>query len=172
MDIYDPLNQSLHHVGATMNAAETHGILCALLCLKKTPLEELWFKHVFGEMAINDHLAQACEKQLLLLKNYTQAQLKSDDMIFTLLLPNDEEILTERIQALGGWCEGFLFGLGLCGKDILTTFAQSSQEFIQDMVHISRIAPLEVPTEEEEANFLELLEYVKVGVLTLYEEQA
>ena len=36
------------------------------------------------------------------------------------LLPCDDTPLSQRVQALGGWCEGFLFGAGLTGIDLST----------------------------------------------------
>lgn len=170
MEIYEPLQKSLYYVGAVMDAAETHGVLCGLLCASPPPFnEDLWFRTTLGQTSCDDQLAKECQRQLILLKAYTLSQLSSPHCDFTLVLPEDEKPLTERVQALGGWCEGFLFGLRQAHLHD-RPLSQSAQEFIQDVISISRIAPLEQESEEGESNFTQVVEYLRVGVLTLCEE--
>ncbi|MEN8217451.1 MAG: UPF0149 family protein [Pseudomonadota bacterium] len=165
-EIYQPLNKSLQQVGALMDAAEAHGILCGLLCTLKPFENEEWLKHVLGQTAVEDGLASKCEQQLLLLKNYTRDQLNSPQCEFMPLLPGDNIPLSERTQALGGWCEGFMFGLALTGIENLPN---NAKEFIDDLVSISRIAPAEESNENEE-NYMQVFEYIRVCILNLYEE--
>lgn len=168
-EIYEPLNKSLQHVGALMDAAEAHGILCGLLCCSSEPFENYqWLKHVLGHTTAQDGLASKCEQQLLLVKNYTLEQLNSPNYEFMPLLPGDEIPILERTQALGGWCEGFLFGLGLTGLET-EDLSDNIREFINDVISISQIAPAE-DSEENEENYMQLIEYVKIGVIDLYEE--
>ncbi len=166
-EIYEPLNQSLQHVGALMDAAETHGILCGLLCSSQHFSLDILFGQVLGETATQDGLASECQQQLLLVKNYTVEQLTSFNCEFTPLLPSDDILLSERTQALGGWCEGFLLGLGLANVET-DLLPDETKEFIQDIISISRIAPAE-DTEEEE-DYMQLVEYIRIGIITLYEE--
>jgi uncharacterized protein len=166
-EIYEPLNNSLQHVGALMDAAETHGILCGLLCSSQPFSLEILFKHVLGETAVEDGLASECQQQLLLVKNYTVEQLNSFNCEFTPLLPSDDIALSERTQALGGWCEGFLFGLGLVNVEI-ELLPDNAREFIQDIISISKIAPADDTDEEED--YMQLVEYIRIGIITLYEE--
>ncbi|MCK5663625.1 MAG: UPF0149 family protein [Thiotrichaceae bacterium] len=163
-EIYEPVNTSLQHVGALMDAAETHGILCGLLCSTPAFDNEIWFKHVLSEMAVNDGLASKCQQQLLLVKHYTQEQLNSPNCEFMPLLPSDEISLLERTQALGGWCEGFLFGLGMTG------IPDEAKEFIDDLISISRIAPADM-NERNEEQYMQLVEYIKIGVINMYISQ-
>jgi len=166
-EIYEPLNQSLQHVGALMDAAETHGILCGLLCSSQPFSLDILFKHVLGETAAEDGLASECQQQLLLVKNYTLDQLNSFNCEFTPLLPSDDILLSDRTQALGGWCEGFLFGLGLANVEI-DLLPDNPREFIQDIISISRIAPPDDTDDEED--YMQLVEYIRIGIITLYEE--
>ncbi len=166
-EIYEPLNKSLRLVGALMDAAETHGILCGLLCSVQPFEDELWFRHVLTETAVEDGLASECQQQLLLVKNYTLNQLNSTDCEFMPLLPDDDVPLADRTQALGAWSEGFLFGLGLVGVEDL---ADDDKEFIEDVISISRIAPADESNENEE-NYVQLIEYIKIGVINIYESK-
>ena len=170
MEIYEPLQKSLSYVGAVMDAAETHGVLCGLLCAMPPPFnEELWFRTTLGHTSCEDQLAKACQRQLTLLKAYTLSQLSSPHCDFMLLLPEDENPLPERVQALGGWCEGFLFGLNQASIHQYP-LSQPVQEFIHDVISISHIAPVEQDNEEGETHFTQLVEYVRIGVLTLCAE--
>ncbi len=164
-EIYQILNKSLTLVGALMSAAEAHGILCGLLCSSDFDNDK-WLKHVLGETSVQDGLASECEQQLLLLKNYTLEQLNSPNFEFMPLVPDEDESMPERIQALGAWCEGFLFGLGLAGVETLTG---NEKEFINDLVSISRISSAE-DSDENEENYMQIIEYIKIGVIGLYEE--
>lgn len=169
-EIYQVLNKSLTLVGALMSAAEAHGILCGSLC--SSDLDNLdndkWLTHVLGETNVQDGLASECEQQLLLIKNYTLGQLNSPNFEFMPLVPDEEESILERSQALGAWSEGFLFGLGLAG---IEKFTGNEQEFINDLISISRIDSIgDDDSEENEEHYMQVIEYIKIGVLGLYEE--
>ncbi|MDM8567823.1 UPF0149 family protein [Candidatus Halobeggiatoa sp. HSG11] len=165
-EIYEPLDKSLQHVGALMDAAEAHGILSSFLCVSQS--NDKWLQHILGNAAI-DGLALECQRQLQLVKNYTLGQLSSFNCEFTPLLPNDDITISKRVQALGGWCEGFLFGLGLTNINI-ELLPNDIKEFIDDLVSISRIAPTEEDNTNNENDYAELVEYVRVGVMNIYEE--
>lgn len=167
-DIYDPINNSLQLVGALMDAAEAHGILCGILCTSQSYQEEIWLRHILSDTAIEDGLVSQCQRQLLLLKKYTVEQLNSVNDEFMPLLPSDDSPLSQRVQALGGWCEGFLFGIGLTGIDT-KSLPNEVKDFIDDIISISRVAPIE-NSEEYEKDYMEIVEYLKVGVIILYEE--
>ena len=132
MDIYEPINQALTRVDALMNAAEAHGILCGMLCGEHKIDKALWIKHVLGETVNGDILADEAGRRLSLLKAYTFEKLDAPECSFTPLLPDDEQSIFVRTQALGGWCEGFLFGMGLSGVKNLKAFPENLQEFIED----------------------------------------
>jgi hypothetical protein len=116
-----------------------------------------------------DGLAIECEQQLSLLKNYTLQQLHSTDCDFQLLLPTDDIPLTERIQALGSWCEAYTLGLSISGIPILK-LSTDSREFIQDVLAIAKVAPETEGVETAEHHYYQLVEYMRIGVITLYEE--
>ncbi len=167
-EIYEPLNKSLLKVGTLTDAAETHGILCGLLCTTQNFSLNEWFRHTLGETATKDGLASECQQQLVLIKNYTKEQLNSFNCEFMPLLPKDDIPLAERTQALGGWCEGFLFGLGLVDLE-MDRLSASTKEFITDTISVSRVAQVE-DNDELEEDYMQLVEYIRVGVMSLYEE--
>ncbi|MDY6992734.1 MAG: UPF0149 family protein [Pseudomonadota bacterium] len=170
MEIYQPIDNALHHVGVLSDAAETHGILCGLLCYPPPHLETLWFQHLFADKEIKPSLLEKSKKQLLLVKILTVNQLQSPDFEFMPLLPEEDTPLPQRVEALGHWCDGFLLGLALAGIQI-AQLPVEEREFIEDVIAISQIAPLESTANNEEHDYVQLVEFIKVGVLTLYEHQ-
>ena len=47
-------------------------------------------------------------------------QVQQDSSAFTLLLPDDDYALTERVESLALWVRGFLEGLALAAQGALT----------------------------------------------------
>lgn len=169
-DLYHELNHALQHAGALMDAAETHGILSGLICCPVRDELSYLSRHVLGEASQHDVFITDCQRLLYFLRDYTKKQFNADDLSFMPLLPDDDHALDERVQALGGWCEGFLFGLGLAGAEHnLETLSPDAREFLQDLLAFSRIAPQTDANNADESAYMQVLEYLRVGVLTLYE---
>lgn len=88
---------------------------------------------------------------------------------FSPLIPDDDDELELRSEALASWCEGFLqgFAAGVAGSDQISTEAA---EILRDMAQIARLEvdPMS-DIDEQESDFIELVEYVRVVVLNLYQ---
>ena len=88
---------------------------------------------------------------------------------FTPLIPDDDDELELRSEALASWCEGFLqgFAAGVAGSDQISTEAA---EILRDMAQIARLEvdPMS-DIDAQESDFIELVEYVRVVVLNLYQ---
>jgi hypothetical protein len=88
-----------------------------------------------------------------------------------LLLPADDELLSSRTEALSQWCAGFLFGLALGGFREEVAMPDNVSEVMKDFSEISRAGFTSDATDEaDEAAYMEIVEYVRMGVLLLYEE--
>jgi hypothetical protein len=117
-------------------------------------------------------------------------QLEAEDLAFTLLLPDDDAPIVDRLAALGLWCGGFLsaFGSGLglsaLGAGPGMTYGgdpadeggfalpDEIQEVVDDLAAIADVEPesaldADSDPEEAEAQFMELEEFVKVAVLLM-----
>ena len=99
--------------------------------------------------------------------------LHAEDMSFALLLPEDDALIEERLEALGQWCQsfltGFAAGLSRRGVQTLKGLPEEAQEIVQDFAAIAQLETelADDDADDGEANFLELSEYVKVGVLLI-----
>ncbi len=86
------------------------------------------------------------------------------------MLPDDDEHLGERTAALAHWCSGFLYGLGVSGVTESTQLPGEAAEVLGDLAKIASVDyELDEPGEAEEQAYEEVVEYVRVGALLVFE---
>ena len=170
------LDEILFKVDATMGAAESHGALCGMLCARgSTDLSE-WMGHVLGEQEQGNVFLRDLADQLTVLHQSTLGQMNDPYGGFQLLLPDDDDELGERTVALGDWCLGFVYGLAAGGVSEESELPEDTKELLMDFIEISRAGndPSDVvddsDEEEDEQAFVEIVEYVRTGVLLINEE--
>lgn len=166
LSTFKELNDSLIRAGAPIGAAECHGFICAQLCLMQQIDEQAWR----DSLMLPDAVSPALEDELRALCRNIRKQLDAHDFSFELLLPPDDTALELRVESLAQWCRGFLFGLGRSGLTE-TSLVGNCRELINDMEQISRVKP-DVGSTAEEGEFalMEIVEYVRIGALTIYQE--
>lgn len=171
--MFDAVQQALLRSGALLDAAEVHGLVCGILCFGtiNPELEKTWLNHALGEMSQGDALAEESRNVLRALQEYTVDRLEQEELSFYPLVPGDNSALEQRISALGGWCEGFLLGLSMAGLQDVRQLEGIGPELINDFAAIARIDANAEEGNNSETDYMELLEYVRMGVLSLYAEQ-
>ena len=91
---------------------------------------------------------------------------------FALLLPQDIVVDARRLGALRDWCQGFLFGIGLGGEQLLQQGSAQMRDLLRDIAEITRLATDDVDnSSENQSALIEIEEYLRVGVLLLREER-
>ena len=165
------LQETLDRAHAACDASESHGTLCGVLC-SGVDGAAAWLDHILGEDAAAGQAADQCRRALAALRDSTRTALDAGALEFTPLLPDDESALSERTAALGEWCQGFLYGVGLAGESIkLDALPDEAGEVLRDMGQIAQAGfEGEGASEEDEAAYTEIVEYLRVGVQLLYEE--
>ena len=149
--------------GGGLSVSELHG---AVIGIAVARLE------TFSLQALVDLLgadALSSEADLAPFVSESLAGLLAQDLSFTLLLPDEDEALVDQLEGLASWTASFLAGLvaGLSITDAsMATLPEDAQEIVRDF---SAIAQVEVETgdPDAEADFLQLREFVKVGVLLI-----
>ncbi len=169
----------LFDVDAALGAIESHGALCGMLCAQGSTEAAQWMLCVLGEHEESSKALQQTGKKLLEIHQISVEQMNNSDAEFELMLPDDDESLEARVEALGTWCQGFVYGLAVGGIKEDTELPEDSKEIIKDIVEISRagyvvdeeaeMAVME-DDEEDEVAFMEVSEYVRMGILLIYEE--
>jgi len=168
---YDELEERLDSAAAVSGAAEAHGLLCGIICACGKASPGTWLDHVLGEGNSLSAAAQECSELLDGLQPEILSQFNDDSFEFVLLLPGDAASLWQRTQALSRWCAGYLFGLALGGIKDDATFPGETGEVIRDFYEISNAGFIADPADEEnEEAYMEIMEYVRMSVLLMYEE--
>jgi len=169
---YDRLNQQLQSAGLEVDAAECHGMFCGLLCGGAEEPVALWLGHTLDNLDPADLLVQECRQGLDDLSNETCAAIDGPGMGFSPLLPEDGRPLPERARALALWCQGFLYGVGVTGtRDEHLT--PEGAEALRDLAGISQLdSRTAAGSEEDEAAYAELAEFVWVAAMLIHEERA
>ena len=152
--------------------AESHGLLCGLLCRGGAESAGDFIDHL-AAMRLLAEPGGALAAVMAELWERTARQLDDAEMGFELWLPADEEPLEDRTISLAQWCSGFLAGLGSAGP--LDHLSPEAGEAIGDLQQIARVE-LTVPpggggaSEEDETAYAEIVEYVRVVAMTMREE--
>jgi len=168
---YNSLTDALAKTDAELVTSEAHGALCGMLCAAGKVELSTWLEQVFEAFDVNDMLVKEASQLLVGLFNNTQAQLNNSDADFQMLMPDDQDSLAQRTEALAMWCQGFTYGLVAGGLKKDQKLPTDTAELIADMVEIARAGhDLGDDSDEDEDAFMHLHEYVRMGVLLINEE--
>ena len=173
------LDEALFKVNAMMGAAESHGVLCGMLCARGAIELSEWIGHVLGDQEEGNVLLHDTVHQLAELHQVTMEKVNDISGSFYMLLPDDDEDLIGRTEALANWCQGFVYGLAAGGINEDSKLTGDTREILLDFIEISRagynigeddVIEVGETTEEDEVAFVEVVEYVRTGVLLINEE--
>lgn len=168
---YHEIENSLRSVNSLYGVSDCQGVICGVLVFGDPSPILQWIDELFEGLNTTQVIDTNLKHELMRLSAYTQQRLEDPGMSFELLLPEDDQIpLEQRVEALSGWCEGFLYGLTLAGLCEETPVSRDGSEFINDVLAISRVVVDSRPDETDEVAYFELVEYLRVGVLLLAAE--
>ena len=158
---------------AFSHPSELHGVLCGRLAAGSRINEPDWLSMVCEQMGLPESAADDSDDLAPFMnKAYEQtlALLKSADMSFHPLLPDDDYAIEQRLEALVAWVRGFLEGMALSAGEALGQAPDEIRELIEDMVAISQLADDEEASDESEQQLLEITEYIRLGALAVFTE--
>lgn len=166
------LDEMLMRAEATLGAAETHGLLCGVWCAAGRVDEGLWLGSVFMDVDPQNVAVQQSRGPLRALAAWTVEALNDPVLGMDLLLPGSESAsLAERTLALAEWCQGYLLGLSAGGISQDMPLPDDVSELVRDFTEIARAGfDLDEADDEDEAAFMQIAEYVRIGVLLISEE--
>ena len=168
---YDELDAAMQAADAECGAAESHGVFSGMICASGKAGQAGWLTHLLGDGNTLSAAAQTAADMLATLYAATLLKMNDGDMGLALLLPDDELPLAIRSQALGEWCQGFLYGLALGGIRDDSKKPENVAEIMHDFYEISNTRyDYETTEESEEAAYAEIVEYVRMIVLLCDEE--
>lgn len=142
--------------------AELHGRLCGQLCADPGLEPATWLTIAATETDA-DAALNATLQQLFAT---SARQLASSCFDFHLLLPDDDQALALRTEALAGWCQGFLVGLGLGGLKTIAGLPGDVGEFLRDVGVIAQVDTATASGDDgDEVAYAEIVEFLRIGVL-------
>ena len=152
--------------GHSVSPAELHGHLLGRSCAGAGFDADGWLADA-NELLLGEPQDNV-RNALVGLQEMVKGELTSDDMTVVLLLPTDDEPLTERAIALGQWCQGFLSGFGLNYRD--NALSTEAKEVLQDLAAIAQVQDALEESEDGETDYMEVMEYLRVAPLLLFAE--
>jgi len=171
------LDELLYRIDASMGAADAHGALCGMLCARGTIELSEWVDHVVGEQEHGSDVLHDVVHKLSDLHQSTLEMMNDATGEFKLLLMDDDDPLPDRVEALAAWCQGFIYGLAAGGIQEGSELPEDTAELLKDMIEISRAGndvddagEEESDVDDDEVAYMEIEEYVRMGVLLIYEE--
>ena len=153
----------------TLEAADLHGSVCGMAAgapnqfVVSTLIDLLGTDAIEDETTLTDFVSACLDLYL------------AQDLEFHLLIPDDEEPMRDRLAGVAAWSAGFLSGFGAVLDQPVKALPDEVQEVLRDFASISGISEDEEETEENEASFMEIYEYVRIGAVlchTLMNEAA
>lgn len=165
---------------AVVPVAEAHGCLSGALCASRDYSLASWMDELLDDAAGESTAAPpdavgSVKQYLQTLYDDTSRALRGDDMEFAPFLPDDDLPLARRAEALAQWCQGFLYGFGAAGGNRPHGRAESLppdvDEILRDLGQIARAtAGEQEPTEEDESDYAEIVEYIRASVQLVHDE--
>lgn len=169
---FQELAHALDAERSDVHPSEAHGCLSGALCASSSYTFREWLDELLSDAATREPTDPALAGFSLAYAS-TVAELAEGEMGFQPLLPDDESPLEQRAEALGLWCQGFLFGFGSTGHARSESLPADVAEVLADFGDLARAAEdLEADAEEQERAYVELVEFVRASAQLVYEDLA
>lgn len=164
---YDQFCVILEQLELPETPAELHGRLCGYLCANSQHKAQEMLTTLLG----TGHSDQEAVKSINELLATSAQQLNASDLNFQLLLPNDDDDLSQRTAELGSWCRAFCQSLNDCHIHIQDLNEEDSQEALAHIQEFSEVDSDDLNIDEENEKALtELHEYLRMAVLMIFTE--
>lgn len=166
--LYEEVAAYLQPVELLLSPSELHGLICGYICGAGQADWQIFSRLLTVELDL-EQLPEAIIEPLQQLFNFSEKQLKQASVQIDILLPDDQTPISTQVLAFTQWVAGFLHGIAQTGIDETKWQSVEAKEGLEDLTKICEI-DVEQVSEQDDFDFNEVIEYVKVVVLTLYTE--
>ena len=172
---FEYIDQARKKAHISIDVSEYHGKIAACLCCDNISAEDLLPEEVNADRSSLSSETMELKTVLVNVIVETLENLNDTEMTFYPVLFPDSESLIERTLSLSNWCQGFIdgFGFSIAQKNISMDKIEQDiiREIIEDFSQISKLTSASVMNQdEEELAYMEVVEYVRVGVQLIFEE--
>lgn len=169
---YDRWSAALDEAFVMASAAELHGLVSGLLSGGLSAQSQDFLAVLYDFLNDGQALPQALKTDVQQLISNTAQSLQSGEYDFALLLPNDDDALIERLEAMVEWTQAFLVGFAVQQTD-LSLLSADIREAVEQLTEVTK---LDIATnddssaeENEEAYFM-VLEHIRLMVFSCFNE--
>ena len=166
---HEQLNAILNEHDFTATASELHGLLTGLIAGGMFKESNDYLHHMAelfnNGLTVKGSLKSASEQ---LVADIFQ-QFESEDMSFELLLLDEDETLSDQAVELLNWVQYFLVGFGFNQRD-LKMASNELREIIEDFTNITRMDTELDDSNETQADFYEIIEFIRVSAILCHQE--
>ena len=175
---YLKLEQVLHQGDADFTVAESQAIASGMLVVNIAADKLAWVRLIVGELDDSNNNQQRAIVSLDKLFEQTKKQLQDSNLEFNLLIPDDDDPISHRFNAVQDWCRGFLTGVALSGVSLEnkeSALPEDTRDLLKDFANISSSGDFDFEEEEgedaeSEIALAEIVEYLRMGALLINEE--
>ncbi|MBL4814709.1 MAG: UPF0149 family protein [Shewanella sp.] len=165
----DNLLAALEAAEIGQTPVEVHGALVGIICGGVELSKDTWCKPLLELMNDGHSLPDPLHQLIEELYQDTLTRVSDIEFGFSPMLPEEEEPLTKRVEALSLWVQSFLTGIAMVQPKIDKASADL-QEVIKDLADIALVEFDVAEDEESESAYMELMEFAKVAALLCYSE--
>lgn len=155
-------HQHFSQIEEISSPSELHGLLTGIVCVTQSPTREEW-QQILSTL----NVPELSDLALTVLTDEAEDvshALSEDELDYLPLLPDDEHVLADRVQALADWCAGVVLGFGLASGHI----RQDEMELIEHLQDVAAVEFEESDDDEEgEDSYQELYEFVRLIPVSL-----
>jgi uncharacterized protein YgfB (UPF0149 family) len=165
---FEQIETMFYELRVDSSPSAYHGFLCGRIAAGAATIDELvalsndW-------LTLDEERAAAADDPLRDLIAVVVDGVSDNGFSFQLLLPSDELPLAERLSATGEWCGAFLSGVGE-GLGGAFNVTEEGRETLEDLAAIAQVSTDLQGDDDEERDYVELCEYIRVAVQLLYDD--
>ncbi|MEH6344527.1 MAG: UPF0149 family protein [Bermanella sp.] len=154
--------------GALASPSALHGWLTGYVATGARLNKEQWLQESANYLDLQEPWPDANKLPILAFYQDELKQIQAEDMDYKLLLPDDDEEFSVRMQAFSDWAKGFLDGFGASGR---VNESDLDDEVIEVLRHYDAFSygiEEDEIDEDGEKLFTELVEHARVTSLFLF----
>lgn len=177
MPDFDQLADIYWRLGGLQSPSQLHGYLVGVLSAGGKLAADMWVEQAGRYIdVVESPNSEEC-RVLMTLYSATDQRLSSGAMELQLLLPDDAAEVSQRIDSISQWCEGYIAGFAWQGKVIQRQQGQQhySEDVSETLSDIAAISQVGLSSDDEDAagreqNIFEITEYLRLAAITVYLE--
>jgi len=164
------IDTALNQADVELSASEVHGtVIGSIANHLKSGISPDLLKLIKPQADVDDERFLQLKELLYELYRENSELLFEGKEGFDLLLPNEDDDLSDRADGLAAWAKGFILGLLYNNAFSVDQLPESAPEIVRDMMQISEAAAGSDEEQEEDWALAELHEYLKVGAQLVFE---